>query len=252
MRRVLYTVLIGDYDTLRDPEATEEGWDYVCFSNHLKQDDFSTWIIRPLDRDGLSDIEASRFPKLCPHTVLPDYDTSVYIDSNIVVKTDFIYRRAEELEIRNENLISVPVHPTRDCLYEEAEILKYRGKDNTKSIDEQIDFLKAEGFPKKYGLFENNVIWRRHLHEKIVKLNEEWWSIYQRYSKRDQLGLAYCLWKYDIICVPLMPESIADHRKCEHFEFTKHNLSLFSPMKRWKTKFSYILKNRKRPKFIKN
>ena len=131
-------------------------------------------------------------------------------------------------------------------------MLKYRGKGNVKSIDEQVNFLKSEEFPVKYGLFENNVIWRRHLDKKIIGVSEEWWNLYLVYSKRDQLGLMYCLWKHHVSCIAFMPDDIKDHRKSEHFEFTNHNQKLFTPVKRWKTKFTYILKNGKRPSFRNN
>jgi len=232
---------------LHDPEVVDDGWEYVCFSNHLNQKGFATWEIRPVSEVGKSNAEKSRYPKLCPHKVLPDHEISLYVDSNIIIKTDFIYRRALELENDAKNLISIPVHPTRNCLYEEAEILKYRGKDSIGAIDEQIAFLRTEGFPDEYGLYENNVIWRRHLDPKLIAMDEEWWEVYKKYSKRDQMGLAYCLWKHDISSTPFMPDHIKDHRKCEHFEFTKHRMDLFFHLKRWRAKLNYLINNGSRP-----
>jgi len=247
LKKVLYTSLVGDYDVLRDPEVVDEGWDYICFSNHLNQQDFDVWQIRSVPLKGSANAEKSRYPKLCPHELLSEYEISIYIDSNILIKTDFLYQRSLELEADSNALISIPVHPTRNCVYKEAEMLKYRGKDNVKAIDRHIAHLGEEGFPDDYGLFENNVIWRRHLDDAIQQVSSNWWDEYMNYSKRDQLSLVYCLWKAHVNCIPLMPPEIQDHRKSEHFEFTKHKQNFLFPIKRWKTKFNYLLKNRKKP-----
>ena len=236
MKKVLYTSLVGDYDVLQDPEVVDESWDYICFTNHLKQENHRVWQIRSIPLKGATNAEKSRYPKLNPHEVLGEYEISVYIDSNILIKTDFLYQRSLELEADSSTLISIPVHPTRSCVYKEAEMLKYRGKDNVKAIDRHIAHLRKEEFPDDYGLFEN-----------IQYGSRNWWVDYMIYSKRDQLSLVYCLWKEGVTCIPLMPSDIQDHRKSEHFEFTKHKQSLFFPVKRWKTKFNYLAKNRKKP-----
>jgi len=252
LNKVLYTSLFGNYDLLKDPEIIHDDWDYICFSNHLNQKDFKVWEIRKLDTQNWSNVEASRFPKLCPHELLQDYEYSLYIDSNISISTDFVYKRASALEHDEEVLISIPKHPTRSCLYKEAEMLKYRGKDKSENIDRQIKMLEESGFPQEYGLFENNVIWRRHLNPKIVAIGQEWWRIFMEYSKRDQLGLVYCLWKYEVSCIPLMPDSIDDHRKCEHFEFSKHNQTLGYHINRMLSKFIYTIKKGTAPNKIKS
>lgn len=247
MKKVVYTVLIGNYDELKDPSFINEEWDYICFSDHLKQDDYNVWKIENVNHDSLSTIELSRLPKLCPHLFLKDYDISLYIDSNIDLKSNFIYQRAKELEQDLHAIISIPKHPTRDCIYEEAEILKYRGKTIPHLVNKQLSFLLNQGFPKNYGLFENNIIWRRHQNDQITQLGNDWWELLLKYSKRDQMGFSYCLWKHQINCLTFMPPEISDHRKCQHFEFNKHNTDIYLPLKRFWSKFIYILKNRKAP-----
>ncbi len=246
MNRVIYTTLIGNYDNLKDPSVVNNDWDYICFTDVLNQEDYKVWKIIKIANRSLSNIESSRQPKLCPHLFLQDYDISVFIDSNIEITSDFIYKRSLELE-KTDNLISVPIHPTRNCLYKEGEILKYRGKDKITSLKRHLAFLREENFPENYGLYENNVIWRRHMNHKLKVLGEEWWRIFRNYSKRDQLGLVYCLWKYDIACPALMPENILDHRKSEHFEFSEHHRKWYFHIKRFISKVKYVIKTGKRP-----
>ena len=33
MRKVAYTYIIGNYDSLKEPSVITEGWDYICFTD---------------------------------------------------------------------------------------------------------------------------------------------------------------------------------------------------------------------------
>jgi len=220
--KTIYTTLIGNYDTLKDPSVVDSSWDYICFSNHLKQKDFCVWQIKPIENnEKLSPLELSRYTKLMPHLFLPEYEQSIYIDSNIDITTHFLYERANEL-LENKHLISIPIHPTRDCIYEEIDKLIVRGKDQVSRLKKHYHFLEKEHYPKKHGLFENNVIYRKHKDSKIIALSELWWHTFLTYAKRDQLSFCYSLWKLNMTCTPFMPSDISDHRKCEHFYFSEH------------------------------
>jgi len=50
-RLVIYTAIIGNYDTLKDPEYIDENCDYVCFTDNreLKSD---IWQIRLIKDTG--------------------------------------------------------------------------------------------------------------------------------------------------------------------------------------------------------
>ena len=56
---------------------------------------------------------------------------------------------------------------------------------------------KSLGFPEHYGLYEANVIIRKHNNKSVIDLMEYWWSEILNNSHRDQLSLNYVIWKYD-------------------------------------------------------
>jgi hypothetical protein len=67
-------------------------------------------------------------------------------------------------------------HPTRNCIYDEANsVLKFK-KDSVKNIDFQISEYKKEGFPKNYGLIESAIIIRKHNESKCIILDNKWAS----------------------------------------------------------------------------
>jgi len=220
MKKVIYTSLTGNYDNLEEPGYIMKGWDYICFTNNPTLRSKSTWQFKPIPYTKGNNIILSRYPKLNPHRVLKDYDTSIYIDSNIKILTNSLEFRANEL-IQSNVKLSIAKHPERNCIYEEAKICLNDMLDKRTRIIKHIDFLESEGFPKNYGLYENNIIYRIHNDPTIRKMDEAWWDLYNTFSRRDQLSLAYILWKYNIDCTPLFPENF-NIRFSSDFKYLKH------------------------------
>jgi hypothetical protein len=91
--------------------------------------------------------------------------------------------------------MAVPKHFARDCVYDEAKECVILGKTKYDETQKQMDKYKNEGFPKNFGLGENNILFRKHNSENIIKLMNDWWEELNTQTKRDQLSLAYVLWK---------------------------------------------------------
>ena len=90
----------------------------------------------------------------------------------------------------------LPIHPERNCIYEEAKaVLKHR-RDNKNNVNSQIEKIKNDGFPEHYGLSENNILIRNHKDPITIKFMEKWWKMINKGSKRDQLSFMYISWKY--------------------------------------------------------
>ncbi|MEP2131598.1 MAG: hypothetical protein ABJI77_10615, partial [Algoriphagus sp.] len=86
-RLVVYTALFGDYDQLRDPKGEFDFVDFVCFTDQ-KCIVSNVWDIRLVSKDELSSIELNRMYKFLPHLFLKEYEISLYIDSNILIKKE--------------------------------------------------------------------------------------------------------------------------------------------------------------------
>ena len=81
MKIVIYTVLIGAYDLIPSIAFTEDGVDYICYTDNYEycknQENSEGWIIKKIFFSG-SPKECSRAVKIMPHLFLEHkYDYSV-------------------------------------------------------------------------------------------------------------------------------------------------------------------------------
>lgn len=192
--RVIYTCITGNYDELIQHNCTNLNYDYICFTDNdelLKQQKVGTWEIKPLFFDKLDDTKNARWHKTHPHILFPNYEYSIWIDSNGNILSDKIFNIAEK------DLL-IPKHFSRNCIYDEALACIIGKKETLHNISAIVDILEENKMPKNYGLNETNILLRRHNVPQIIKLMDEWWSYIEKYTKRDQLSLSYVLWKNDI------------------------------------------------------
>jgi hypothetical protein len=105
-----------------------------------------------------------------------------------------IYLQASPLDLIETYLADADIamfrHPTRDCLYSEAEGCASAGFDRRETFLAQAEHYRSTGYPLNNGLNECAVILRRHT-APIARFNDMWWSEYCRYTSRDQISLPY-------------------------------------------------------------
>lgn len=193
---VIYTSLTGGYDELRQPLAVDDRFDYICFTNDFPEGRYGVWKIRKIPYQSQDNTRLSRYVKLLPHKVLSEYEYSLWMDSNIQIAKGMFYDYVMK-QIESECMISQVNHvvPSVDCIYDEIcfafEIHKVRFFPAYK----QKCHLKKNHFPRHYGLFENNLILRRHNNDIVKLIDDEWWQEYCNYSKRDQFSLMFVYWR---------------------------------------------------------
>ena len=87
-------------------------------------------------------------------------------------------------------------HHARNCIYIEGKACKIAKKGNAHKIKEQLSHYQQLNFPKKFGLYECNVIAfdLKNKNEKLIM--DEWWDeLVRSGSMRDQLSLPFVIWK---------------------------------------------------------
>lgn len=220
MKKVIYTILVGRYDELLQPLAVDSGFDYICFSNDIKEEKVGVWNIQRIPFEDVNKTRVSRYPKLLPHNVLQDYDYSLYMDANIQITDKKLYDVVNQ-KIGEGVLIAQVPNIFRDCIYKDIEIAYRRRKVDLKGAKQQYEHLKQEGFPKHYGLFENNVIFRKHNDPKVVDISEAWWKEYCTYTHRDQFSLMYVYWKQGYMPFLLLGEG-KNARNADCLKLEKH------------------------------
>jgi len=213
---VVYSVLVGDYEALKEPEVLDPSVRYVLFTdNPTLQSD--RWEVIPFDTLGLSPRRASRLPKLLPHRYLPEHDVSIYLDASLtIVEADVRKMATDALQ---ENDIAAYPHFERACVYDEIEECIAKGKVEGVAAQMLADRLRAEGFPIKYGLLENAFLIRRNT-PRMRALNDAWYAEFRDGPGRDQFHLMYLLWKRNIGWRAL--DDAPQFRKSPHLRFKAH------------------------------
>ena len=149
----IYTVLTGGYDTLEQPKVIDERFDYFCFSNDIEKETIGVWKVRKFEGEFPSKQIESRYPKMHPYTVLPDYEYSVYMDANIRIETADFYEAIMQKIAEGVELSGVK-HPFRNCSYVEGYVVFTYGLDKFSTIVKEMRFIRKEGLPRRYGMFE--------------------------------------------------------------------------------------------------
>ncbi|MCL6528443.1 MAG: DUF616 domain-containing protein [Thermaceae bacterium] len=192
---VVYTALFGDYDVLYDiPIEYTKYCDFICFTDNIRLN-VKNWIIRYVDSSFMSPVFLNRRYKMLPHLYLTEYHSSLYIDSNIIIKSnpiDLYYKYLTKYDIL------FPHHFKRKCVYDEfIECIKL-GKINIFLGMRQIITYKRNGMPFNFGLSENGIILRNHNKHNVIQIMNLWWDEYLKYPYRDQISLPYALYKLNM------------------------------------------------------
>lgn len=192
---VIYSVISGNYDKILDPIYYDDSIDYYMFtdSNIPKNSVWKKISFESIGIENLSPFDQTRYVKTHPHLFFQDYDYSMYIDGNVRITCDIkplFYTLIEE-----GKTIALHNHQCRDCAYDEAKVIIASGRVKILDIIKQMKTYRKERFPKHYGLFEMNIILRKHNDPLLIQIMEEWWNQILNYAKRDQLSFTYVLWK---------------------------------------------------------
>lgn len=198
-QKVVYTCISNNYDNLEELKGykyIDYNWDYVCFTDSeklIKKEKVGIWEIRPLQFTKLDNTRNNRWHKIHPHLLFPEYTESVYIDANINILTSKFF----DIVNQTSKDILLPVHANNTDLYRELKWAKEMHFDDDAVVDKQRKLIEKSGFPPNYGMFENNLIYRKHFTPEIIDIMNEWWHFVENYSRRDQTSLAYIFWKHN-------------------------------------------------------
>lgn len=215
-KKVIYTCITGGYDKLIDPSFITYDFDYICFTDNLTITS-NVWDIRPLPKevDGLTNVKKQRYVKINPHLLLNNYELSIWVDGNVLIKGDLNEFLIQNV-IGNDSSVYVPTHPTRNCIYDEAKAVISMHKDTPEIVNPQIEKYKKEGFPKNYGLLQSNIMVRLHNEDDCIKIMKNWFSELKEHSHRDQLSFNYVLWKNKDVEITYLDKQIC---KSKWFEW---------------------------------
>jgi hypothetical protein len=216
-RTIVYTVLVGEYEAVKEPENVDPSVRYILFTDNPGLES-KGWEVVTFDTMGLSPRRASRLPKLLPHRYLPAHDISLYLDASLTIITPDVAGLAKA--VLEECDIAGYAHFERDCLYDEiTECLKL-GKAEPQRSRAFAKRLIREKFPRRWGLLENAFLVRRNT-PVMRRINELWFKEYIAGPERDQFSLMYVLWRAGIPHAEI--GDARNFRKSPHLRWNKHH-----------------------------
>lgn len=218
-RVVVYTALTGGYERLLPYEHLDPAYDYVAFTDTSVKD-CGFWDVRPIDYWHPEPVRVARYVKTHPHKYFPEYEYAVWVDANVVVRGEL--SRYVERAMQQPSFVfgGIP-HPVRQCIYEEVDAVVHAGKDSSGRAERQAALYRQEGYPKRNGLIETNLMAVNLRHPASRRVMAGWWREIDRHSHRDQLSLNYVLWKEGESWLPIIDERMS-LRDCADFAYFGH------------------------------
>lgn len=191
MKLTVYTAIFGNYDVLKEPLYTSDNIKYVCFTD--KPYESNIWDVRVSEITEINTRREARKHKILSHKYI-DTEISIWIDGSRCISVDPIPYVKRALKTCD---IIAGIHPSRDCIYDEARKCIKVGKGNHELISEQMLRYLADGYPENNGLINSTVMIRR-LTPEIIKLENDWWDELNNGCERDQVSFNYVIWKNNL------------------------------------------------------
>ena len=205
MKKVIYTVIVGDYDIIKPPLVKNSNWKYIVLKNNHSISDLNGWdeVIDFNDDKIIDPRILSRKPKILPHYYLSNFNYSIYHDANIQINynPDVLFNLYKKFDM------ALGAHPGRNCVYKECLRCKEIGKDSIENIVRMENFLRMNNFPRKNGLTSNGVLFRWN-NNKVNELMEYWWQFIENFTYRDQLSLGYAISQYPNIKIKINSKAL--------------------------------------------
>ena len=223
-RIAVFTAIVGGYDALRLPEVVSPDCDYICFTDAPIAEP-GIWELCRIDYFNIDAVRIARYVKTHPHVYLSDYEWSIWVDANLLLRGDM-----SELvsALADGTLIAAFHHPKRQCIYDEADTVVRQKLDDPGLVEDQMSRYKKKGYPPHIGLSETNVLVRRHNHPDVVDLDTDWWREIENGSRRDQLSLNFVAWNRGLVVSGLAPHGVSV-RNDERFAKFRHGAGAGAP-----------------------
>lgn len=124
----------------------------------------------------------AKFFKIQPHRIYHDYETFVWIDGNVQIKSDRFL--SELLACLDGNQIAIARHPLRNCIYDEASFISdsiktgsayLKARYDSKATVANTELYRQIGHPPRWGLFWCGLFARR-ADTATNNFFDEWWA----------------------------------------------------------------------------
>ena len=190
MMKTCYTVILGNYDKLRNPTVITPGWKYVCFTDTPEICHGTVYSPRQViesARAVLDELNAKRWKwSINPHRA----QKRVYHDGNFQI----IGNLDEYIKPFEDAAFATRLHPSRKSLIQETQACLDQGKITPEDALFVVDqLLDMDTDPQ--GLWENGLLYFNTTNADFAEWDGHFWHLTQmlQHITRDQILLPMVL-----------------------------------------------------------
>lgn len=214
MNKIVYTVITGNYDKLKDPKVITDGWDYIAFVDDASKHQSKIWQIREFKKNvNYSDVLNNRRKKINIPFKGKELLT-IYVDGSIEILGNL---NAFVRKSKHRRGISALGHHARNCIYDEAQQVKKLMKADHKQVDLWVNEIYQNGYERHLGLNQCGLMIRNNT-EEVRSLMRDWWQVVRDKVSRDQLSFNYIMWKNGYVVNTIELSLFRKYFKIHHHE----------------------------------
>jgi hypothetical protein len=182
----VYTAVTRGYDHLA---MAPRGVRCVAFVEDCGVD-ANGWELHPLIGESPDPVRRAKRYKVLPWQVLPaETDCSIWLDGSVLCRPHVNLAALAARCLATSDFVARR-HPSRDCIYSEAEEIVSCRLDDPELVRAQMGRYRNARYPNRNGLAETGILLRRHSDE-VKRHAAVWWDEIERGSRRDQLSFDY-------------------------------------------------------------
>lgn len=179
--KVIYSVIFGPYEEIKNPLITTPGWRYVLFTDQPLQSD--VWEIVKVNTWDDKRMHSREYKINFDRYI--DAEESIYIDGSFTINCD-LNKWWDRNFKPDATFIS---HPRRNCVFDEIKRCIELQRCDPDKLKEQLQAYQFE-VRRNRGLIQSGIMMRRKT-DWTIDLMRRWWDELNKYSTRDQVAMAY-------------------------------------------------------------
>lgn len=172
---IIYTVITGNCDDLKEPLVITPGWEYVCYTDKPKKS--GVWEVIMLKNGPPRDL-AKRVK------IAHQFKHSIYIDASFYINCD-LNQFLDKHYV--EGKLCTMQHPKHNDPYTELDNVLNTGRDTLDNCNRIRSIFQQEGILPNSGMVASGIILRDGGTEEFC---EAWYNTYLTTGPRDQLAWA--------------------------------------------------------------
>lgn len=189
MKLVVFTVAIGDTDTVKTPAVVDQDATYVCFSDRPCVAPYE-WV--PVQTDEKPHLASRRIKLLADHPRLLEADALLWHDASYRLTSDLAWIRHG---LKHADAVAM-FHPRRTRIEDEAVAIVRYGYLPMAQALAHVARYRAAGFQDQ--VITSSGLMGRRVSAAMQRFGMLWWEETQLWGGRDQGSVDYAAWATQI------------------------------------------------------